>query len=45
MGDKGRKDKEKSKNQKTKKKTKENSCISAESLRVNTKDSQKSTKK
>ena len=34
MGDKGRKDKEKSKNQKTKKKTKED-------LRVNTKDSQK----
>lgn len=41
MGDKGKKDKEKLKNQQTNKKTKENSRIAAESLRVNTKDSKR----
>jgi len=41
MGDRGKKDKEKSKNQKIEKKTKENARIAAESLRVNTKDSKK----
>jgi len=41
MGDKGKKDKEKSKNQKMEKKTKEKSRIPAENLRVNTKDSKR----
>jgi len=41
MGDRGKKGKDKLSNQKTKKKTKGNSSIPAEGLRVNTKDSQR----